>query len=254
MSESSSVRDRAAPMRPAGALSPVYSFMKNPTLVDYPGKLAVMLFLSGCNFRCGFCHNAGLMAERRDGLPWSRLQSACTEFAANWVDAAVISGGEPTLHPQIEDLIAFLRGRGWGVKLDTNGSRPDVLERVLPAVDYVAMDVKAGFSRYGELTGAADTHGVRRSIELIKTRARDHEFRTTVIDGFHDAEQMREIAAAVSGAKRWILQPFVPRDDLPDPRLRRTPRTSRETLEAYRDELRPVAGPVAVRGDDLLET
>lgn len=230
--------------------SPVFGFMKNPTMVDYPGKLAAVFFVSGCNFRCGFCHNAGLMARHREGITWARLRAACRNFADNWVDAAVISGGEPTLHPELASCIERLKSFGWAVKLDTNGSQPEVLDALLPQLDYVAMDVKAGFSRYGELTGWRDVSAVHRSIGLIRDNAADYEFRTTVIEGFHTLEQMREIGAALRGARRWVLQPFLPREDLPDPALRNRPRTSAETLAGLQAALADTADRVLIRGAD----
>ena len=231
------------------SLSPVYAYLRRPSLVDFRSHLAAVFFVSGCNFRCGFCHNAALLGQPRPGMPWSRLAEACTRFRDNWVDAAVITGGEPTLAGELTALIQFLKGFGWAVKLDTNGSNPDIVRRCLPLVDYVAMDVKAGPSRYAELTGCPDTESIRASVRLIMQEARDYEFRTTLIDPFHDDDQVHEIGSLLNGARRAVLQPFVPKEDLPNPGLRALSRTSPDRLREARDLLRGCAQHVTILGE-----
>lgn len=230
--------------------SPVSAYLRSPTLVDFPGHLAAVFLTNSCNFQCGFCHNAtflqGLGARR---LTWGKLADACEQFRSDWVDAAVISGGEPTLLPELPRLVRFFRDLGWAVKLDTNGSRPDVLEACLPSVDYTAMDIKAGFSGYPKLTGFSDCGKISESLALLKRQAQDYELRTTVIDSFHTDDQMLEIAGQIKGAKRYIIQPFVPRDELPDPRYRRQSRTSPERLDAVRRLVGDAADEVIVRGE-----
>lgn len=230
--------------------SPVYAYLKNPTMIDFPGHMAAVFFLSGCNFRCGFCHNAALMGRPRETLTWERLGRACRHFSNNWVDGAVISGGEPTLCPALPELISFLRRHGWQVKLDTNGSRPDALEQVLPLVDYVAMDVKTAPSAYAGLTGWGDTDAIARSVELIKAHARDYEFRTTVLDPLHSDAAMHEIGRLVAGARRYVLQPFVPQPGLPDPQLETLSRTSDDRLAQLARLLHGSAGQIQVRGQE----
>jgi len=228
--------------------SPVYAFLRNPSLVDFAGHLSAVFFISGCNFRCGFCHNAGLMGMRTAGISWARLQEVCRRFSGDWVNAAVITGGEPTLCGELKGLIEFLRGQGWAVKLDTNGSRPDALRECIGLLDYVAMDVKAGLSGYAELTGFGEVDKIQKSIAVIRDYARDYEFRTTVIPAFHTAAQMREIGEMIKGSKRYVIQPFVPRDDLPDPALRETPRTDPDCLLAFQAMLAGCVEEVKVRG------
>jgi pyruvate formate lyase activating enzyme len=218
-------------------------------MVDYGGHMAAVFFISGCNLRCGFCHNAALLAEGKRGLDWDRLRRACRRFRAQWVDAAVVTGGEPTLHPGLEELLRYFRDIGWSVKLDTNGSRPHVLRECLPLVDYVAMDLKAAPSRYGELTGCEDTGAISRSVDLIRSQARDYEFRTTIVESFHDNRQMTELGDLVRGARRYVLQPFVPRDDLLHPGFREEQRTSPDRMRELADLMRHYAGEVQVRGD-----
>ncbi len=228
--------------------APLYGFQRKPTLVDYPGHVAAVFFAAGCNFRCRYCHNPELIASTPHRLSWARLERACTAWAADWVDAAVVTGGEPTLHEDLPECLARLRRRGWRVKLDTNGSRPDRIEACLPYVDYVAMDIKAGRSAYAELTGFDDMADIERSIELIQTRAPDSCFRTTVLDPFHTDEQMREIGEMVRGARRYILQPFVPRETVADAAWVPASRTSPQRLNALRHMLRDCAREVVVAG------
>jgi len=217
-------------------------------MVDFPGHLAALLFTSGCNFTCGFCHNAALLGDWRDGVSWERLAEACAEFRANWVDGAVVTGGEPTLHPELGELLRFLRGHGFAVKLDTNGSRPQELEKALEHVQFVAMDVKCSLQRYPEFVGCADPGLVRESIRILIAADVPCEFRTTVIHGVHSDEEILDIAAMIRGAEQFALQAFLPRDDLPDPALRRLGRTSVERLEHLAELVRPFVGKVVVRG------
>jgi len=232
---------------PPETLSPVVAYLKQPTLVDFPGHLAVVCFLSGCNFRCGFCHNAALLAARRAGLPWDRLDPALARFRANWVDAVVVTGGEPTLEPALPDFIRRLKRTGFAVKLDTNGSRPDALAAVLPDVDYVALDVKCSAPVYPSLTGFADTACIGRSLDLLRARGGACEVRTTVLDDVHDDAELHRLGAWVRGIGRHVLQPFVPRDDLPDPARRAHPRTPPARLQAAREILRAYVGDVVCR-------
>lgn len=230
--------------------SPVFGILQNASMVDYPGKLAAVFFLSGCNFRCGFCHNAKLMGRTdAPGLPWPEVETTCKRFKENWVKGAVVTGGEPTLNSGIFHTVENLREWGFSVKLDTNGSQPRVLEKLLPLVDYVAMDVKFAPADYPARVGFDDIAVLTESIRMIQERAAQYEFRTTVIEAWHGEEQMRAIGEWVRGAKLHVLQTFVPRDDLPDPACRDLPETRSEVLHALADVLRPYVGRVEIRGE-----
>ncbi len=229
--------------------SPVYGYLKRPSMVDYPGRLAAVMFTTGCNFQCGFCHNAALMCHRQEGLPWEKLEASCRNFKEHWVNAVVLTGGEPTLWAaELPRLIALYRRLGFAIKLDTNGSRPEVLEQIIPLVDYVAMDIKCGLANYGEFVGFADGDKIRASIELIKALAPEHEFRTTVVEAVHDEQEMLAIKALVQGARRYFLQPFLPRENLPEEIYRDMHRTSPELLERYRQLMADCAETVDLRG------
>lgn len=230
--------------------SPVFGILQDASMVDYPGRMAAVVFLSGCNFRCGFCHNSPLMG-RVDAptMSWTEVENVCRTFRKNWVTSVVVTGGEPTLHPGIFSLVEQLRAWGVTIKLDTNGSRPAVLEKLLPQVEYVAMDIKCAPGDYAANVGFADVEAVSRSMALIQERARQYEFRTTVIEAWHDAEKMRLMGEWVRGAKRHVLQAFVPRDDLPDPAFRGMRETPSELLHELADVLRAYVERVEVRGE-----
>jgi pyruvate formate lyase activating enzyme len=231
------------------ATSPVYAYLEKPSMVDYPRRFAAVFFMSGCGFSCGFCHNAPLMGHRQEGLSWEALESACIRFSSSWVNGAVITGGEPTRSPELPALIRFLKERfSFSVKLDTNGSHPERLAECLPHVDYVAMDIKCGFSAYPDLVGFADTGKIRQSVELIHRHAKDYEFRTTVIEPIHTDDQMREIGEIIRGSRRFAMQAFIPRDDLPEERFRTVPRTTAARLHALQDLMSGCAEEILLRG------
>jgi pyruvate formate lyase activating enzyme len=232
------------------SLSPVFGVLQNASMVDFPGKLAAVFFLTGCNFQCGFCHNAKLMG-RADiaGLPWTEVERTCRKFRDNWVDGAVVTGGEPTLNPGVFRIVEKLREWGFAIKLDTNGSKPDVLEKLLPLVDYVAMDVKFAPADYPERVGFSNIDALTESIRLIREKAAAYEFRTTVIEAWHDAAKVRAIGEWVRGAKLHVLQAFVPREELPDAACRAMPETAAKVLHAYAEVLRPYVGRVEIRGE-----
>ena len=230
--------------------SPVYGYLRRPSLVDFPGRLAAVMFTAGCNFRCGFCHNARLLGHTREGLPWERLATTCREFREQWVDGVVVTGGEPTLwENELLVLLEMLRGFGFAIKLDTNGSRPDVLKKAAPLVDYVAMDVKCGLERHPEFVHFDSPEKIGDSVAFVKEHIPEHEFRTTVIEHVHTDEEMRAICSVIRGAKRYVLQPFLPREDLLDPQLRTAPRTSPDRLAYLRDYMADCAEEVVAQGE-----
>jgi pyruvate formate lyase activating enzyme len=230
--------------------SPVYGYMKNPSMVDYPGALAAVMFTTGCNFTCGFCHNANLMGTKRPGLEWCKLAEACRTFREQWVKAACLTGGEPTLwEGQLVQTIHFLKREGFKVKLDTNGSRPDVLPLVLPLLDYVAMDVKCAPASYPAFAGFDDYGRIAESVDAIRSADIAHEFRTTIVESFHDDGEMLAVRELVDGAACYVLQPFIPREDLPGRKYRTTPRTSRERMEEIAALMAGCADRIEIRGN-----
>lgn len=223
------------------------------SLMDYPGKVACVFFFAGCNLRCPFCYNAELVLPEL----WKNFRPLSWDEVKNWLrerigflDGVVLTGGEPTLSPDILRISSELKELGFLVKLDTNGTNPEVLEELLGEglVDYVALDIKAPFSRYGEYTGIEGIlHSVKRSIEVILRKAKDYEFRTTLAPGL-SKEDLLSIAKEISQAKRYVLQPFFvpPRKRLVDEGWREKPALSAEKVSEFLPELRKIL-PVELR-------
>jgi pyruvate formate lyase activating enzyme len=183
------------------------------SFVDYPGKLSCVIFLSGCNFNCPYCHNPSLVkgsAEcpallRGDGL-YGFLESR-----RDFLDGVVISGGEPTLQKNLVKLCETIKGLGYSVKLDTNGSRPKDLELLIDngLVDYIAMDIKTDPDNYNPLIAEnCDSKDLFSSIHTIMESAPDYEFRTTCVKGFVDKGIIEKIAGIIKGADLYALQSF----------------------------------------------
>jgi pyruvate formate lyase activating enzyme len=233
----------------AQAKTSVYAHLEKPSMVDYPKHFAAVFFISGCGFSCGFCHNATLMGKKQSGLSMERLEAACSKFKKDWVNGVVITGGEPTSADDLLELIRFFKeGFGFAVKLDTNGSNPRKLAECLPFVDYVAMDVKCGLSAYPDIVGYSNTANIQKSIELIRTEATDYEFRTTVIETIHSDAQMDEVANIIKGSKRYALQAFIPRDELPEEHYCDLPRTTSARLYELKARMAGFADEIILRG------
>lgn len=182
------------------------------TLLDYPGKLAATVFLGGCNFRCPFCHNASLVLGG-DGESISEAEFfSFLDKRRGLLEAVCISGGEPTLYEQLPSFIKEIRARGFLVKLDTNGYRPDVLSSLISEglLDYVAMDIKSSREGYAVCAGVSDfdVSLIEKSVDILRCGKVDYEFRTTVVKGLHTEEDMRGIGRWLSGEKKLYLQPF----------------------------------------------
>jgi pyruvate formate lyase activating enzyme len=193
------------------------------SLIEYPGHIATVLFTGGCNFCCPMCHNADLVLrpEKVPALPEEEVWDFLSR-RKGLVNGVVITGGEPTLQPDLPAFLRRLREIGLDVKLDTNGYRPDVLAALLDEglVDYVAMDVKAPPEKYPSLAGLSnvDIACLERSIALLKESDLEHEFRTTVVPGLLDEGDVEAIARWIAGVERYVLQQFRPAGTL-DPAL-----------------------------------
>ena len=187
------------------------------TLLDYPGRTAATLFTHGCNFRCPFCHNAGLVVRPSKTTVDENELLSYLDKRKKLLDGVCITGGEPLLAPDIADFIRRVRAHGYAVKLDTNGSFPEKLAALIDAglIDYVAMDIKNSPEKYEATAGAKDIlDKVQASVALLLQNKVDYEFRTTVTGSLHTAEDMRAIGAWIAGAKRYFLQPFKDSGDL----------------------------------------
>lgn len=184
------------------------------TLLDYPGKIACTVFLSGCNLCCPYCHNPGLVLPEFGNEPEMPVAEVLTflERRKGKLDGVCVTGGEPTLQPELPAFLEKLRSLGFAVKLDTNGTNPGMLKSLLHigVLDYVAMDIKNSPSRYAETCGGTDVLSqVQASADLLLNGSTEYEFRTTVCKPLHTERDMAEIGCWLKGAKRYFLQPFV---------------------------------------------
>ena len=208
--------------------------LQKMTLLDFPGKVACTVFLGGCDFRCPFCHNFELADGSARPVMDEAALMAFLEKRRGLLDGVAITGGEPCLRPDLPDLMRRIRGLGFAVKLDTNGTHPALLDGILREglADYVAMDVKNSPEKYARTAGLGelDLTPIRRSVELLKAGGVDYEFRTTVVDELHEAADFEAIGAWIAGARRWFMQPFTDRDSVPFEGLHAP---SREKMEQW---------------------
>ncbi len=190
------------------------------TLLDFPERMACTVFTGGCNFRCPFCHNASLvLPERMDDFRLSEEDFfAFLAKRRGILEGVCVTGGEPTLMPDLLPFLSRIKDMGYAVKLDTNGGRPDVLRSAVGAglLDYVAMDIKNALDRYGETVGISDfdTSPVEASMDYLLEGSIPFEFRTTLVKGLHTPVEMASVGQRVAGAKRYFLQSFVDSGDL----------------------------------------
>ena len=205
--------------------SVINSVMPQATMVDYPGRLSGLMFTSGCNFHCGFCHNAALLhneAKHGDAsagtYDFDKLDEFLKGFKRQWTNAITITGGEPTIHPNLPETLEFIKKRGFLIKLDSNGSNPDML----------------------------------RKFDVIMHCGKKYEFRTTLVETYFFEEDIHTCGKMVLGADLYVVQPFIPHDDLPSPALRKQPRTRPTVLHQAADILKAYVKKAIVRGEEAV--
>lgn len=227
--------------------------LQKMTLLDFPGKVACTVFLQGCNYRCPFCHNSELLPRQGEECMDTASFLSFLKSRKGLLDGVCVSGGEPTLEPELEELLRSIKALGYAVKLDTNGSRPEVLKKLVTAglVDYVAMDVKNSPARYAETVGLAriDLSAVEESLRFLLSGNVDYELRTTVAHQLHTAlniEEMGRWAATVGRPKKWFLQAFTDRDTVAFSGLSAP---ADEELSAWQKLLSAYAEQAAIRGE-----
>ncbi|MFH1706564.1 MAG: anaerobic ribonucleoside-triphosphate reductase activating protein [Planctomycetota bacterium] len=238
-------------MRQLAGMRPIfYGMLKRTSLIDFEGRLARVFFTAGCNFRCPICHNPEMVYAAEGHLPWEKVAAVLDRDLEDWVNGVVISGGEPTIHPELGEVIQAIRDRGLAVKLDTNGALRARLEAVHGRADFVAMDLKGPLDRYREIAGVAiDPAEIRASLRLLASRpAGSYEVRTTVIAGVHTADDMRAAARELVGIARFVLQPFVPQESLLDPACAGRERTTDAYLREMLAVVQPIVPGAVIRG------
>ena len=218
------------------------------TLLDYPGKVACTIFTAGCNLRCPFCHNADLVTHIDAGadIDTEEIFSYINKRKAI-LDGVVLTGGEPLLQPDAVDFLCRLKETGLAVKLDTNGTNPEMLASLLQAgaLDYVAMDIKNSPARYAQTCGGIDMlPQVKKSAALLMRGTVEYEFRTTVCAPLHTPGDMEEIGRWLQGASRYFLQSFVDSGALVGTGMKPL---SQEELHALRDSVLPYIPNTKIR-------
>jgi pyruvate formate lyase activating enzyme len=229
----------------------ILGFQKT-TLLDYPGHVATTVFTGGCNFRCPFCHNGDLVLHPQE-LPAFTTEEVFAHLKKRQgiLDGVCITGGEPTLQPDLIDFIREVRALGYDVKLDTNGYRPDVLKLLCEQglIDYVAMDIKHTRGKYNTICNVTDfqlTH-IIDSVEFLKSDVVPYEFRTTLIKELHAPEDMTDLGEWLSGAKAYFLQAYKDSDSVIQNGFHAH---DRDTLLQFVELLKPYVPAVQLRGVD----
>lgn len=183
------------------------------TLLDYPGKVAATIFTNGCNFKCPFCHNGDLVLSnyinnnsfsKKDILSFLKKRQGL-------LDGVCITGGEPTLQPDLFDFIKEIKELGLLIKLDSNGYMPDIIDQAInyKLIDYIAMDFKSSYEKYNLAAGISiDTNRIKESVNIIINSNIDYEFRTTLVKGIHTFDDMILMATELKGAKQYYLQSY----------------------------------------------
>ena len=219
------------------------------TLIDYPGKVACMVYTIGCNFRCPYCHNPELVDETTTTRISEDELFAFLDTRTQMLDGVVITGGEPTMHQGLPAFMQQVKARGFLVKLDTNGTDPAMLERLLQGglVDYVAMDIKSPLRDYSRaVSRPVDTEKIEKSIALLIAGDIPYEFRTTVVKGILSPEDIEEIGREITGASQYYLQKFIPTKIL-NPQFIRKTTYSDEEFAAFQTTLKQYVGSCGIR-------
>jgi len=199
------------------------------SLIDFPGEVATVVFTKSCNFRCRFCYNPMLVLTEGEGegkykeedyplIPEEDLLLFLQDRVGK-ISGVVISGGEPTLQNDLKDFIKKLKGMGFKIKLDSNGTRPEVLRDLIKEnlLDYIAMDLKSSLVNYEKVVGTKiDISKIVESVKILKSSGLPYEFRSTLVPGLHDQEDILAMSQEIAGAEKWFLQKFKSDTDLVD--------------------------------------
>ncbi|MBP8017018.1 anaerobic ribonucleoside-triphosphate reductase activating protein, partial [Candidatus Gracilibacteria bacterium] len=190
--------------------------IKKTSLLDYPGKIATIIFTLGCNFRCHYCHNPDFVLPEKiklikDDLITEKAFFNFLEKRVGFIDGVVITGGEPTLQKDLYEFIKKIKKMGFLIKLDSNGRDPKILKRLIKnkLVDYIAMDIKNPIKKYKKIVNInLNLPAYEESIKIILNSDIDHEFRTTVVSGHHTKKDIENIGKLISGAKAYYIQNY----------------------------------------------
>ncbi len=222
-----------------------FSGLQKTSLLDFPDRIASVLFTPGCNLRCPYCHNWKIAIDPQP--PFLQEGAALNILLSRkrYVDSVVITGGEPCMHKELPRFIAKLKENGFAVKLDTNGFFPEVLRECMDRVSYIALDLKTSPQKY-TLLGADDTEGLMRSIELLKSGSVPFEFRTTVVPEIVEAADIPIMGELSKGAKTYALQQFIP-DSTLDKRCQNVKPYAPEEIAGFAEVLKKYVAYVVLR-------
>jgi pyruvate formate lyase activating enzyme len=222
-----------------------FSGIQKTSLIDFPDNVSTVLFTAGCNLRCPYCHNWRIVLEY-NGPYLSEADAVKTlEERKTFIEHVVITGGEPTIQEGLPGFLSRLKALGYNLKLDSNGMRPEVLEKSLAHLDYVAVDVKTSLDLYPILK-AESVEGLLKTIHLLKKGSVDYEFRCTAVPGFVNEDIVHRIGEMVEGARRFAFQQFIPGDTLDPAFNSKTPYT-KEKISQFADIMASYVEQVTLR-------
>ena len=213
------------------------------SLVDWEGKVSAVVFLPNCNFRCPFCYNVQLVLhpEKMQTIPFEEIEQYLKENRG-WIDAVAITGGEPTLHEELPTLCQRIKDLGLKVKLDTNGTNPDMIGTLIKQglVDYIALDIKAPVTKeeYAKATGVRAEEfleKVKKTIETLLKGEVSYEFRTTLAPTIHEPKHIEQLCQRIKGCKKYVLQNFKTNVETINPELKTQKPFTQEQMQVFRD-------------------
>ena len=221
------------------------------SLIDFEPHTVATVFVGGCNFRCGFCHNPDLVLHSKD-LKTIKENEVLSflEKRKKWLDGVCITGGEPTLYTDLPSFISQIKERGFLVKLDTDGYNPAMIKRLIDnkLLDYIAMDIKTSLDDYETVVCVkVDINQIKKSIELIQNSGIDYEFRTTVVPGLITKDNVIKIANLLKGSKRYVLQNFRSNRDMIENRFKNIKPYKKEEIEDMRKSIKSYFGEVLIK-------
>lgn len=218
------------------------------SLLDYEDYVSAVLFAPTCNFRCPFCHNGDSVLNSHNEISFDEILSYLNS-RKGLLDAVVVTGGEPTLMPDLEEKIRKLKDLGFKIKLDTNGTKPEILKHLIDRklIDYVAMDIKNSPAKYSQTAGCkyVDLNTIKESIEILKSSGINYEFRTTLVKEFHEFSDIKGIGELIKGSRKIYLQKFVDREGVIQKGLHHI---DEEIANLYKKDLENYVSEVYLRG------
>jgi len=222
-----------------------FSGIQKTSLIDFPDNVSTVLFTAGCNLRCPYCHNWRIVLEYNGPFLSEGDAVKTLEKRKKFIEHVVITGGEPTIQEGLPGFLSRLKALGYKTKLDSNGMRPEVLEKSLAHLDYVAVDVKTSLDLYPRL-GAESVEGLLKTINILKKGSVDYEFRCTAVPGFVNEDIIHRMGEMVEGARRFAFQQFIPGDTLDPAFNSKTPYT-KERISRFADIMSSYVEEVTLR-------